>query len=112
MMRDLYRIECPSWRALHAKRATKKETAVLLDAYFSVPPKVPVGNRHQFSITRACISRLDPSWASAGIGTYESGEIKWFKRNGDRWVYQQRAPHAIVLSLASCGGFNAAEYGG
>jgi hypothetical protein len=109
-MRELYGIKCPSWRALHAKKATKRESRVLLTAFVEWARKV-YGSRPHYEIAGSCISRLDSSWATGtNVMSGSPGGAQWFHKQGGRWRRVARAPHAIVLSLASCGGFNAELY--
>jgi hypothetical protein len=106
VVRDLYRIKCPPWRALHARKATKRETQALLKAFVEVAPKLrlPPGIRTHYEIVDACISRLDSSWAS-GLDMFGGsvGQAQWFHRQGGRWHWERPPPHAIALSFAACG---------
>lgn len=111
VMADLYEIKCPSWRALHARRAGKNEATALLNAFFAATPSISVSDRSHYSIVKACVSRLDPSWAVAGVFIAKSGQARFFHEQGVHWRLETRASRAIVLSLASCAGFNAELYG-
>jgi hypothetical protein len=121
VIRTLYGTKCPSWRALHARRATKREANEMLRAYFDGPPKMPDKERRDYSIANPCVSRLDKSWAGAGIGSNQgAGQVFFFRRINDHWKWVSPpplrltpsvVPKRIILSLAACGGFSAALYG-
>jgi hypothetical protein len=111
VIRDLYRIKCPPWRALHARSATKSETATMRAAFVSgETPKFSPSELPHVHVS-ACVSRLDPSWAVGGETEGEGGEMSssagpwplWFHRQGGRWRLEHPPSHAIMLSLADCG---------
>jgi hypothetical protein len=110
VIRSLYGTKCPSWRALHARRATKQEAKEMLRAYFVHPPKIPEKEWRNYSIATPCVSRLDKSWAVAGIGTDQSGQEFFFRKVDGHWEWKRTVPKRIILSLAACGGFSAAQY--
>ena len=129
VMSDLFGIACPPERAVHARVATAAETAALRAALRSDSVTRPFGDvpiEHcgpgSRCKPRSCISRLDSRWASALMDFSSTGGVVWFRRIGLRWriAYETSSiektrtlpPHAIVLSLASCVGYNAAQYGG
>ncbi|MGH3541239.1 MAG: hypothetical protein ACRDTO_02500 [Mycobacterium sp.] len=116
---DLFRTHCPPYRALHARRAPQALRKELIDALLA-DPTIRADDGGDPSLVRswnACWSRLDPAWASIAIAFPDTGLFAWFHRTGtERWrvflswrlPYPPRAP---VLALASCVGYNAAEFG-
>jgi hypothetical protein len=127
VMRDLFGITCPPERALHARRATVREQrairiAMLEDQLTRRFGNVPLEHCRTNAKCKPgpCVSRLDSSWASAIMDFQTTSGVVWFKRTGSVWRVADETsgergvlpPHKIVLSLASCVGYNAAEYGG
>jgi hypothetical protein len=115
--RELYGTHCPGARALHARPADAVETPLLESAFAtSAAARTYAYRTHLRSL---CVSRLNSEWAAASTVLTETQGIVWFRRAG-RWqvVYETlnelgiRPPRPIVLSLASCVGYNAAENGG
>jgi hypothetical protein len=119
VVRDLYRVACPPWAATHARPATAAERAQLLEAFHSTPVTRYLGYLLE-KLDRPCVSRLDPDAAAAGLQLSGGGGLAWFRRTNGVWrsVYETvgasgvRPSHAIVLSLASCVGYNAAQESG
>ncbi len=119
IVQELFRMSCPSWNALHARKADEKESKNLVSAYAKahaarIKEWRSSGLRPLIKIERACISRLNASWATGSIVISGSPVgAQFFSRADDgRWRYRVRASNAIVLSLARCGGFNAELYFG
>ncbi len=110
-------ITCPPWVALHARRATLAESVALRKAFGSSPL---VANVRRFAkLASFCVSRLDARWASAAAELPDTGAPVWFHLRADgnwRLVYEDiegkgHIPRpSVVLSLAACGGYNAAKY--
>jgi hypothetical protein len=106
----LYHYRCSFTEAqLHAEPATTAEAhllQVVLSRYFAGST---LGPQH---LGRACISRVDPSWAAAsGTG------LVWFRSTRSRWPVSYaegdpgpKPPHAILLSLGSCVGYVPSDY--
>jgi hypothetical protein len=118
-MRDLYGVACPPPRALHARHATRAESATLTAAFKRDPKTRTYGHQRGFHLANACISRLNRSWASA-IGEFpDTGIGVWFTKTGSTWRVahfhpagpEPIRPRPIILSLASCTGYNASDYG-
>jgi hypothetical protein len=114
---ELYGVRCPGPRALHARPADAAETSLLASAFTaSAAARTYAYRTHLRSL---CVSRLSSEWAAASTVLTETQGVVWFRRSG-RWqvVYETlnelgtRPPRPIVLSLASCVGYNAAENGG
>ena len=106
----LYHYRCRfTRRQLHASPATNTEAHALqavLSRYFA---RSSLGPQH---LGRACISRVDPTWAAANGTT-----LVWFRRTQSTWrvAYVEgdptpKPPHAIVLSLGSCVGYFPSDY--
>jgi hypothetical protein len=118
VVRELYGIKCPNEAALHARTATAAEHAAL-EASFRTSKLTPYW-RDTHQLVNPCISRVDSTWAAA-TATFSSGAkgVIWFK-HGSKWTVARetlfgggtRPPPRIVLSLASCAGYSAAEYEG
>jgi hypothetical protein len=114
---DLYGVRCPSWVALHARAATPGERAQLVKAFRQDALTRPY--RTAARVTHTCVSRLDPRFAAAVIDLSSAGGgIVWFQRNPWRVVFETVARSGtlpsprVVLSLASCVGYSAGQYGG
>ncbi len=118
VVRDLLGLTCPPSAALHARHATAAETVRLVKTFrvAALTSRWAPTSR----LEQVCISRHDASAAAARIAFPSTSGIVWFRRTGARWlpVYETvaskgvRPSPAIVLSLASCVGYNAAQYGG
>lgn len=114
--RDLLKINCPSDVALHARAATADE-AGLLKASFRSSKVTPYG-KSALALTHPCVSRLSPDWAAAIAQFSGTSGVVWFK-HGSNWrvvaetLFGRGTPpsHVVVLSLASCAGYNPSEFG-
>ncbi|MEI8105335.1 MAG: hypothetical protein WCH31_05800 [Actinomycetes bacterium] len=117
VVKELYAVACPSTKALRARAATAAEQGLLRHA-FVTSSLTPYG-KTATGFSRVCVSRLDGHWAAATATFSEAQTYVWF-RHMTSWkvVYEtvigrgSEPPSSIVLSLASCVGYNAAEYGG
>jgi hypothetical protein len=114
--RDLFDVSCPPPAALHARMATKVERKGILKGFHS--SELTPYAKTAISLTPLCVSRVNPSWAG-GLASFESGSTVYiFFRHTRVWkpvfesLLQQTPlpPHSIVLSLASCVGYNPADY--
>jgi hypothetical protein len=115
---DLLHVTCPPASKLDARAATTAELA-RLEAGFLASRLTPY-SKTSTGLTRACVSKLDPHWAGA-VSSSPAGSrtFVWFK-DGTRWlpVFESLVqagsppPPAVVLSLASCVGYNPADFGG
>jgi len=114
--RDLFHVECPPPAALHARAATSVERRGIL-AGFRSSDLTPYA-KSALSLSHVCVSRANRAWAG-GVARFESGSTVYvFFKNTGGWrpVFEsllQQAPlppSAIVLSLASCVGYNPADY--
>src|SRR5262249_36697238 len=114
--RDLFHVACPPPAELHARAATAVERKAIL-AGFRSSDLTPYA-KNAFALAPLCVSRANSSWAG-GLARFESGsKVYVFFRHTNRWrpvfesLLQQTAlpPSAIVLSLASCVGYNPADY--
>ncbi len=114
--RDLFNVSCPPPPALHARAATKVERKGIL-AGFRSSDLTPY-SKNALSLSPLCVSRVNRSWAG-GVASFESGSTVYiFFRHTKGWkpvfesLLQQTPlpPAAIVLSLASCVGYNPADY--
>jgi len=120
VVRDLLQFVCPPWAATHARPATPAERAQLLAAFRSTPLTRGLLAKLLEKLVRPCVSRLDPDTAAAGLQMSGGWGLAWFRRTNGAWrsVYETVMPsgvhpsHAIVLSLASCVGYNAGQEGG
>lgn len=120
---ELYGVRCPTYNALHALPTTRKEQTMFLRIYKKDLPSLS-GSRltpTTVQLETTCISQLDPSWAASqsyngngepGAPGTNPGPVVWFRREGEKWrsYWLIAIPRPIVLSLASCVGFNAASW--
>jgi len=110
VIRDLFRIECPSGKGLHARTATKAEMANMRIVFLTTLGKLSPTEASSVHLS-ACVSRLDPDWARAGVfyGGPNSDEMSasagptlYFRRKGATWQIDNRPSHAIALSFTIC----------
>ncbi len=105
---------------LHARDANRAERRGILVGFRS--SELTPYARNALSLSHVCVSRMNRTWAG-GVASFESGSTVYvFFRNtkpsarGWRPVFEsllQQAPlppASIVLSLASCVGYNPADY--
>lgn len=113
---ELYAVPCPPWAALHGRGATPGEKAQLVGAFRG--SALTRDYQRSGRVTRSCVSRIDPRFAASAIDLTSTGAIVWFRRGPWRVVFETvssrgtRPSPRVVLSLASCVGYNAAQYGG
>jgi hypothetical protein len=127
VMRDLYATTCPPERALYARNATAREqrsirAAMIVDPLTRRFGDVPLEHCRSGKQCKPgpCVSELDPKWASAIMNFSSTSGVVWLRRAGSSWRVADETsgkrgvlpPHSIVLSLAYCVGYNAAQYGG
>ena len=112
---DLLHVTCPPASKLHARAATASELALLKAGFLTskLTPYAKSGTR----LTRTCVSRLNPKWAAAAAVSIAGGHtFVWFNRGRPAFESLVEAgpppPPAVVLSLASCVGYNPADFGG
>jgi hypothetical protein len=113
-MRDLYEIMCPAIRAVRARIATHREWASLTAVF-----KLDRRTRRfaGFRLAHVCVSRLNAAWAAAIAEFPDTGIPVWFHETRSTWRVasfgkaESTPAGSIVLSLASCAGYNAGEYG-
>jgi hypothetical protein len=114
--RDLFHVSCPPASALHARTATAAERKGILAGFKS--SDITPWARTALSLSHVCISRANRTWAG-GVANFESGSTVYVffrHKNGWRPVFESLLqqtpppPSAIVLSLASCVGYNPADY--
>jgi hypothetical protein len=117
VMHDLYKITCPPPRALHARRATSAESAAFLTVFRHDPLTRKVRGASGLHLAHTCVSRLDTRWAGAIAELPDTGIVVWFHKTQTGWHVARfdrsgtLPPRAIILSLASCVGYSAAQYG-
>jgi hypothetical protein len=116
--RDLLGVSCPPAAVLHARTATATELTQMKRSFLhsKVTPYAKTS-----TLSEACVSKLDPHWAAAVSLSRVSGGTTyvWFELK-QRWqpVFESFAqlggvpPHSVMLSLASCVGYNPADFGG
>ncbi len=115
---DLLHVTCPPAAKLHARAATSSEQTLMRKGFrsSSVTPYAKTSS----GLSHACVSKLSPSWAAAVAGFSSGSSVYvWFKL-GHGWkpAFEsliQRGPApppAVVLSLATCVGYNPADFGG
>jgi hypothetical protein len=112
---DLLHVSCPPAAKLHAAAATAAQLAQLKAAFLR--SKVTGYAKTSNGLSNVCVSKLDPTWAAA-LSTFSSGGkvYVWFKQGKPAFESLMQLgnppPPAIVLSLASCVGYNPADFGG
>ena len=112
---ELLNVSCPPAAKLHARPATAGERATLTKSFRS--SKLTRYARSSSGLSRVCVSRLDPAWAAAAA-SFPSGSAVyvWFRHRSAAFESLVQAgeppPPWVVLSLASCVGYNPAEFGG
>lgn len=117
VVHDLLQVTCPNQKALKARSATKSEIGLLVQTFKTSP--LTRYWRDSTGLKRACVSRLNGQWAAAQAQFPGTAAILWFKRSS-QWqvVYETIVgrgtlpPPSVVLSLASCVGYSAADFGG
>jgi hypothetical protein len=112
---DLLHVTCPAASKLHARAATAAELSVLRRGFLTsrLTPYSKTGTR----LTHTCVSRVDPAWAGATAVSIAGGHTYvWFKNGRPTFESLVQTgsppPPAVVLSLASCVGYNPADFGG
>ena len=114
--RDLFNVSCPPPSVLHARSATRTEKKLILRGFRSSDLTPYATNA--LALSHVCVSRVNQTWAGA-VASFESGSIVYvfFKhKKGWRPVFESLLqqtplpPAAVVLSLASCVGYNPADY--
>jgi hypothetical protein len=115
--RDLLAVRCPPEEKLHARAPTKAEQALIAAGFHR--SNVTPYSRTSTGLTHVCISRASASWAGA-VAEFSSGARVYifFRHAGSRWtptfesLLQQRTPPppTVLLSLASCMGYNPSDY--
>ena len=114
--RDLLNVSCPPPAKLRARAASAGERRQIA-ASFRSSPLTPYA-KSATALRHVCVSSAHPSWA-AGVASFPSGDSVYvFFRHAKTWapafesVLQQgvRPPEGVVLSLASCVGYDPADY--
>jgi hypothetical protein len=110
---DLLAVKCPPARLLHARSATKPELTVITRSFHR--SNVTPYSRNSTGLSHVCVSRIDQTWAGAVAGFDSGATIYIFFRKGkpvfESLLQQGTPPPAkVVLSLASCVGYNPADY--
>jgi hypothetical protein len=115
--RDLLGVRCPPASLLRARRATQAEAKLIVRGFHhsNLTPYAhnSTGLRH------VCVSSANQSWAG-GVAEFDSGAsiYVFFQHGGNRWqprfesLLQQgpRPPAIVLLSLATCVGYNPSDY--
>jgi hypothetical protein len=116
VVRDLFQVACPPAKAVKAKVATESVGDQLL-ASLEASTLTPWWRDAKF-LKPACVSRLNTHWAAAQARFSGSSAVIWFQRK-EAWrpVYESVSgrgklpPDSVLLSLASCVGYSAPDYG-
>jgi hypothetical protein len=116
VVRDLFGVSCPPAAFLHGSPATVKVLRQISRG-FHTSDLTPYA-KTSTGLSRVCVSNADHSWA-AGQAGFKSGAVVYvFFRHLKAWrpvfdsLLQQGTlpPSTVVLSLASCVGYNPADY--
>ncbi len=114
--RDLLGVNCPPPAKLRARAATASERGLIARGFRS--SKLTPYAKSATSLSHVCISNANPSWAGA-VAAFPSGDSVYvFFRHTKRWApafeseLQQgtRPPSGVVLSLATCVGYDPAAF--
>jgi hypothetical protein len=112
---DLLHVSCPPVAKLHATAATAAQLAQFKTTFLR--SKVTAYAKTSNGLSNVCVSKLDPTWAAAQSTFSSGGRVYvWFKLG--KPVYESLMqlgnppPPAVVLSLASCVGYNPSDFGG
>jgi hypothetical protein len=110
---DLLSVRCPPAAKLHARAATKAELATITAAFHR--SRVTPYAKTSTGLTHVCVSRIDQTWAAAVAGFNSGASVYVFFEKGkpvfESLLQQGTPPPArVVLSLASCVGYNPADY--
>jgi hypothetical protein len=113
--RELLNVSCPPAAKLHARAATSAEVATLTNSFHS--SRLIRYAASSSGLRRVCVSNLDPAWAAAVAGFPSGSSVYvWFRHGSATFesLVQSGAPPPpwVVLSLASCVGYNPSEFGG
>jgi hypothetical protein len=105
VIKNLYGVECPPARAIHAERVTSSELKSLLKTYRDNINARGI-NRSALGLRNACISRLSKNWAGAR-GVYRGGYLGviFFHKVKRGWQFARNEPHEVSMSLETCVGF-------
>ena len=115
---DLYGVRCPPRSETRARLATQTE-AIRLRAVFARAASTRLWSRHNGeNLRKICVSRVNQAWAAAAIVFPNTEGFVWF-RSGPNWTPAFETisfkgtlpPRRVILSLAYCVGYNAAQYG-
>jgi hypothetical protein len=117
VVRDLFGVGCPAAALLDARAASAAQLGALR-AGFLASALTPYATASS-GLSHACVSRLS-GWAAAVARFASGGSVTVFFREREGWrpVYESLRgdgalpPSRVVLSLASCVGFDPSDYGG
>jgi hypothetical protein len=112
---ELFNVSCPPAAKLHARAATNAEVATLTRSFHA--SKLTPYAKGSTGLRRVCVSKLDPAWAAAVAGFPSGSSVYlWFRHGSPAFESFVQAgappPPWVVLSLASCVGYNPSEFGG
>jgi hypothetical protein len=114
--RDLLGVTCPPPAKLRARAATPQERTLIGRGFRS--SKLTPYAKSATSLSKVCVSNANPSWAGA-VAAFPSGDSVYvFFHHAKRWapafesVLQQGTPppSGVVLSLATCVGYDPAAF--
>jgi hypothetical protein len=115
--RDLLSVGCPPASLLRSRPATAGELKLIVHG-FRQSNLTPYAT-NSTGLRHVCVSSANDAWAG-GVARFESGAIIYvfFQHGGNRWqprfesLLQQgpRPPGIVLLSLASCVGYNPSDY--
>jgi hypothetical protein len=115
--RDLLGVRCPPASLLRARAATRGELKLIVRGFHhsNLTPYA----RNSTGLRRVCVSSANDTWAGA-VAQFESGAVIYvfFQHGANRWqprfesLLQQgpRPPGIVLLSLATCVGYNPSDY--
>jgi hypothetical protein len=116
VVRELFGVGCPPQSELRGRAATDAQLAEIRHGFLR--SRLTPYARSSTGLTHACVSTLDPTWAAAAVN-FASGSYVyvWFRLH-ETWTPSFDSllqigsvpPSNVVLSLASCVGYNPSDY--
>ena len=115
--RDLLSVRCPPASLLRARAATPAEVKLIVHGFHH--SKLTPYASNSTGLRHVCVSSANDAWAG-GVAEFRSGAaiFVFFRHRVDRWqprfesLLQQgpRPPAIVLLSLATCVGYNPSDY--
>jgi hypothetical protein len=111
---ELFHVRCPPVAKLHARLARATEFTTIAKAFRK--SKLTPYAKSATNLSHVCVSKLDPAW-SAAVADFPSGSsvYVWFRHGKPTFESMMEGglppPPWVMLSLASCVGYNPSDFG-